>query len=122
MYSNADGYDAHVPPGTPHLVHFLRGADPSASVACSGGKVFHEACDSKSYGFSLPEAPAPPSAAGRSAAGRSDDEDGADVTNDVRKTESAVRLLREYATNRSRFFLAVGYSATHVMRPAALCR
>ena len=65
VFNNFDEYDAHVPPGTPHLVHFLRDADPSASVACSGGKIFHEACDSLSRGFSLPDASPPPPTANK---------------------------------------------------------
>jgi hypothetical protein len=60
VFNNFDEYDAHVPPGTPHLVHFLRDADPSASVACSGGKIFHEACDFFPRGFSIPDASPPP--------------------------------------------------------------
>ena len=108
VYSNTDKFDAHVLKETPHLVHFLRDTDPAASIACAGGKIFHEACDSAPRGFSLPRGPDPEELHD----GRSNDE---------HKTEMAVKLLRAYAANRTRFFLALGLSATHVMRPAALC-
>ena len=107
VFSNADDYVTKVPAGTPDLVEFVRGADPSASVACAGGKIFHEACDTSPHGFSLPAVSKPVHDDGKS--------------NDVHKTEVAVQLLRTFARNHTRFFLAVGLSATHIMRPAALC-
>ena len=43
------------------------------------------------------------------------------VTNDQNKVSDTIELLRAYAANRTRFFVGVGLSATHVMRPAGLC-
>ena len=113
MYTNADSFEASVPPSTPTLVGFLRAADPAASVACAGGKIFHQACDVHPRGLSLPDA-----SPGRGVL-RSSADDGR--SNDEHKTDAAIALLRQYASNRSRFYLGVGLSATHVMRPAGLC-
>ena len=43
------------------------------------------------------------------------------ATNDEQKVAGSIALLRMLARNSSRFFLGVGLSSTHVMRPGALC-
>ena len=111
VFNNNDRQETRMPAGTPTIVDFLRAADPTASIACGGGKVFHEACDSSSRGF----ATIPTS----QRAGANSRDDG--QTNDQHKVTDAISLLRAYAANRTRFFLAIGLSATHVMRPAGLC-
>ena len=130
VYSNEDGYDARMPPSTPTVVDYLRGADAKASVACGGGKLFHEACDAMPRGFSMCG-----SLCGKAAEGRKQQQqqqhDAKDRkaaksaeesrTNDEHKVDDTITLLAAYAKNRSRFFLGIGLSATHVMRPAGLC-
>ena len=43
------------------------------------------------------------------------------MTNDQQKVNDTIAMLRLYQRNQSRFFLGVGLSSTHVMRPAGLC-
>ena len=109
----------------PSLVDFVRAADPHATVMCAGGKIFHEACDAESHGFDTPPSAAVAADGDGSRGGRGGHSGGGAAssgrTNDETKVDSALSLLRAYAANRTRFFLAVGLSATHVMRPAGLC-
>ena len=117
-----------MPPSTPTIVDFLRASDRRASVACGGGKLFHEACDSSPRGFSSCGAacgqpagqPASVSPSAAPAAATPDSRDDG-LSNDQHKVNDTITMLRAYAHNGSRFFLGIGLSATHVMRPAGLC-
>lgn len=123
VYTNDDRYDVHVPPHTPQLADFLRASDSRASVACGGGKLFHEACDTMARGFALPElrSAAAPLASALPASSAASAPTNGGLSNDQVKVNDTIDLLGRYAANGSRFFLGLGLSATHVMRPAGLC-
>ena len=125
IYTNEDRYDVHMPANTPTLVDFLRFSDRRAIVACGGGKLFHEACDSAPRGFSRCGAAC--SGGGGGSQGGAVNAVGAatrvdtGLSNDQQKVNDTIAMLHLYQSNRSRFFLGVGLSSTHVMRPAGLC-
>ena len=140
VYGNDDSF----PNSLPTLVDVLREADPSASIACAGGKIFHVACDRETRGFISGSHLARNTSSGftdlnnaRLARAIEDDAAGggsclsgaarrnlqltlhgtpphSSRTHDMEKTAVAIRLLAAYAAERQRFFIGVGLSSTHV--------
>ena len=140
VYGNDDSF----PNALPTLVDVLRAADPTAAVACAGGKIFHVACDRETRGFTSGQLLARNSSSGfaESANALIDRAVEADAaagssrllsaaarqnlvltmrgkahevrTHDMDKSAVTIRLLAHYARERTRFFVGVGLSSTHV--------